>query len=162
MRDRRRTIIAALAGGVAVASAAFAVGSQAGDGSATADDRRGDRGAVERAFVAAPPPGRDVIFERRRGGPGVRFAPHGDLARRLGVSERRLHEALHAIRPSGDPRDALAESLAKSLDVDAGRVRDALEAFHRQQHDAFAERLAKELGIDPGKVKDALPPPPGP
>lgn len=161
MRDRRRTIIGALAGGVVLASAAFAAGSQVDGGSATAKGG-GDRAGVEPALLPAPPGAGDVTFVHRRGGPGARFAPFGDLAERLGVSERRLHDALHAVRPSGHPRDELAESLAKSLDVDADRVREALAAFHRSRHEQFAERLAKELGIDADRVKDALPPPPGP
>ncbi|HEX8083168.1 MAG TPA: Clp protease N-terminal domain-containing protein [Solirubrobacteraceae bacterium] len=153
-----------LAGCVAVASAAFALGSQSGDGSAAAAR---DGGSTENArFVHRGGPG----------GPGL-----SALADRLGVSEAKLREALDSLRPSGDPadhEDELAAALAKSLGLDQAKVDAALEqlrAQHEQEHeqrfDEFAAALAKELGLSADKVKAALdkvkpdrppgPPPPG-
>ena len=140
-----------VAGSVALASAAFAVGSQTGDGTA---DARGE-GRAERGGAVLFGPGPPGHGRFRGGPPGFE-----SLADRLGVSESRLRRALRDVRPGGDPRDELVKSLAESLDVEEQAVRDAFDRFHQQKHDEFAQRLADRLGIDVDKVKEALPPRP--
>jgi biotin operon repressor len=154
-----------LAGGVALASAAFAVGSQSGDGSAVAARDGGATQAdnVRLAPFGAPPPGGDVRMVHR-GGPG-----HGpdaglsSLADDLGVTEEQLRDAFDALRPSGDPGDELAAALAQSLGVDRAKVEEALEGLrtrhgqdHEQRHGEFAAALAEELGISAENVREAF------
>ena len=173
MRDRRRTTAIVLAGGVALASAGFAIGSQSGDGSAEAA-RDGNRSADTRA------PG-------HHGGPG--FA---SLAGELGVSEERLREALEKLRPDrsrDEMQTELAAALAQSLGVEQAKVTEALEGLHDRRHASRAKRrgaardaralrgpgrhgrghhgpggprgdlaqdLADALGVEAAKVEDAL------
>ena len=148
-----------LAGGVALASAGFAIGSQSGDGSAVAARDGGSAHAddVRLAPFGAPPPGGEIRMAFRAG-PG--HGPDGgltSLAEDLGVTEEQLRDALHALRPSGDPGDELAAALAEDLGVEEDAVAQALEDFHESRRDAFAQKLADELGIDVEKVKEALP-----
>ena len=129
-----------LAGAVALAGTGFAIGSQAGGGSAEAA-RAGDRSADGRGFG-------------RHGGPGL-----GSLAQELGVSEERLREALDAVRPSHDRDDKhaeLAAALATSLGVDEAKVTEALEGLQDARHDAFADELAQALGIEASKARSVL------
>ena len=86
-----------LAGSVALASAAFAIGSQAGDGSA---DAHGDRGGRAALFGGGPP-----------GAGHLRGGPRGfeSLADRLGVSESRLRDALRDLRPVVKVPEDIAE-----------------------------------------------------
>jgi biotin operon repressor/DNA-binding transcriptional MerR regulator len=139
-----------LAGGVALASAAFAVGSQSGDGSAVAAR---DGGASRTADS------RPADF-RGRGGPGPGFS---SLADELGVSEAKLRAALDKLRPAGDPHEELAAALAQSLGIDQAKVDAALEQLrsqheqeHEQRRDEHAAALAKELGLSEDKVRAAL------
>jgi hypothetical protein len=160
MRDRRRTTIAALAGGAALASAGFAIGSQ-DDGSATAATDRSGAAVRPADRLAGPGPGPGFIH--RAGRPG---GPHrmglGSLADRLGVSQAKLHDALDDLRPKGDPGDEMTAALAKELGISAERLREAFDAVHERRHDEFARQLAEKLGVSVDKVKDALPAPPGP
>lgn len=141
MKNRRRTTAVAVAGGVALASAAFAAGSQIGDGSAVARDGSGSRSAQ---------------FDGRHGGPGRGLS---SLAERLGVSEAKLRDALDAIRPQGDPHEELAAALASALGVEESRVTEALEQLrsgHERRDDRHAAALARELGIEAGRVREAF------
>jgi energy-converting hydrogenase A subunit M len=151
MRTGTKTAAIALSCAVALASGAYALGSQAGGGTAAADnDNNADRSGL--AFPA-----------HFRGGP-----PSGEsFADRLGVDEDKLRDALEDIRPSlPDPRDVkgdFAEDLARELGIEAQRVEDALDRLRdkaeqeaEQRRDEFAERLADRLNIDVDKVKDAL------
>lgn len=163
MRDRRRTTIAALAGGAALASAGFAIGSQ-DDGSATAAADRSGAAVRPADRLAGPGPGPAFVHRAgRRGGP---HGPHrmglGSLADDLGVSQAKLHDALRDLRPKGDPGDEMTAALAKELGISAERLREAFDAVHQRRHDEFARQLAEKLGVDVDKVKDALPAPPGP
>lgn len=137
---------AVLAGSVVLASAAYGVGTQVDDGSATAasssssssDDRRG-------------PPGRHL----------------SGLADTLGVSEAKLRAALEDLRgerPARGKRD-LAAALAKELDVSRAKVEEVLEGLRPREgrrtgrhagHRRFVAALAKELGIEASKVRSAL------
>ncbi|HKP89687.1 MAG TPA: Clp protease N-terminal domain-containing protein, partial [Thermoleophilaceae bacterium] len=140
MEKRTKTKAMVLAGSVALASTAYAIGSQSGDGTS---------GAATRA--------------------GKTTAARGQtLAERLGVSEAKLRAAFEDIRgddppPGGDPRARLQKALADSLGISEDKVADALaelrkqhEAEHAKRRAEFAKSLADELGIDASKVKAAL------
>ena len=142
MRSTPTKLAAVLAGSVALASAAYGVGTQVDDGSATAASGASADGRADR---------------------GERF---GGLARRLGVSEAKLRAALTDLR--GDlaerRRADFAAELAKELDKETSEVRAALRrirAAHEKEHaarrDEFAKKLADKLGISEAKVKAALP-----
>jgi DNA-binding MarR family transcriptional regulator len=181
MRHRGKTIGLALAGAVALASGAYALGSQAGDGSATASD---NQAGLDARFEGGPPgvpvppgavQGDRVIHFRggpggpgRPGGPGVGFFGLGNLADKLGVSKSKLSGALKELRKADPPnpkqaRDDFSAALAKELGIDQSKLDDALEAVRKRmeqamsdRRDAFAQKLADKLGISADKVKQAL------
>jgi transcriptional regulator with XRE-family HTH domain len=139
MEKRTKTTAMVLAGSVALASTAYGIGSQSGDGTTDA--------ATRSAKAAA-------------GGQ--------TLAERLGVSEAKLRAAFEDIRkddppPGGDPRARLEKALADALGRPQTEIADALdqlrkqhEAEHAERRAAFAKSLADELGIDASKVTAAL------
>ena len=150
MANRKQMTAFALAGAVAVASGAYALGAQADDGSAEAAKTARDEVAFGHGFG----PGRP-------GAPG--FPPAFDnLADRLGVDEDELREALEDI--ASERRDDLAQRLAAALGVDRAKVEQALENMRPKRPDrlrkgapeAFAAALAKELGLSSEKVQSAL------
>jgi hypothetical protein len=160
MQTRTKTAAIALTGAVALASGAYALGSQAGGGSAVAAGDRGDE-----LVIAADRSGSDRPMFRThfRGGP----LGSEDLADRLGVEESELREALEDVRPQlPDPREVhrdfsqrLANELGIAEDrVDAAleRMRDSAEREFEQRHDELAERLADRLNLDVDKVKEEL------
>ena len=101
MRDRRRTTVAALAGGVALASAGFAIGSQIDDGSADAA-----KGSARTAS------GQAVHFDGRRGGPPARRA---DVRRPRRQARRLRGEAARgARRPPPDAATRARSSRRRS------------------------------------------------
>ncbi|MBI5103633.1 MAG: hypothetical protein HZB46_01335, partial [Solirubrobacterales bacterium] len=106
----------------------------------------------------------DKVGGPGKGGPmGGRRAGLDALAKELGVSTTKLHDALHAIRPDrGDhhrgDRDA---AVAKALGVTEAELEKAEEAARKAfdpaaERAAMAKELAAKLGIDEAKVKDAL------
>jgi Clp amino terminal domain, pathogenicity island component len=132
MRTPRKATALLLTGGVALASVAYALGSESGDGSAVADSAAAQRG-------------------------GERFG--GDrLADELGVDATELRKALedfhdqHATQRRDDFTTALADALGKPADD----VRAALDQLADAKRDRFARQLARELGIDASKVSAAL------
>ena len=153
MTNRKQKTAAVLAGAVALASGAYALGSQT-DGSAVA---AGDR---------------PVHF--RGGPPGFGHGPGGPdgfgldrMADRLGVEPSELREALEDVRGDIDPpreiRGDFAADLAKELGTTEAKVEAALERIRtrheaemEKRRDAFAEELAKRLNLDAAKVKEAL------
>jgi hypothetical protein len=154
MTNRKTKTAIALTGAIALASGAYALGSQAGDGTAGAagDDDDRDRPALVHSF---------------RGGPIGHAFGLDNLADRLGVEESALRDALRDVRPDlPDPPKApgdFAELLADELGIEQSRVEDALERVRErteeqfeQRRDDFAERLADRLNLDPDEVKDAL------
>ena len=149
MTNRTKTITAALGGAVALASGAYAIGSQAGDGSATAASS-----ASARPAASAPADARTVHF---RGGRGAGLE---DLAEDLGVTEAKLRAALEAVRedqaPKADRREAMAAALAKALGKSTADVEKAFETLHDEREAAFAAALAKSLGVEAAKVRAAL------
>jgi AraC-like DNA-binding protein len=146
MTRRKQTTALALAGAVALASGAYALGSQADDGSA------------EAARTASGQP-RDEVrfgFGPGRPGPGPRFE---GLADRLGVDEDELREAIEDI--AANRKEDFAQRLADALNVDRAKVEQALENARPERPRvrpprAFAAALAKELGLSTAKVRAAL------
>jgi hypothetical protein len=149
MTTRKQKAALALTGAVALASGAYALGTQVDDGSASATGNRPERG----------------VFIHHEG-PGRPFGLEG-LADRLGVDEDKLRTALEGIRSAmpapGDRRDDLAKALADELGTTQARVEAALDRVHKRfeqemkdRHDALAEELAKRLNLDVSKVKKAL------
>jgi hypothetical protein len=134
MRTPRRTTVIILAGAVALASGAYAIGTQVGGGSAAA----GDSDAGARSF-----------------GPGE---PFDDLADALGVDAAELREALadfggqHRV----ERRDEFAAALADALGKSTEEVERALEERHDAARTAFAKRLAAALDRDAADVQAAL------
>jgi transcriptional regulator with XRE-family HTH domain len=146
MTKGKRTTAIAVAGAVALASGAYALGSQASDGSAEAA-----KGNERVGFGHGFGPGRP--------GPGPRFE---GLADRLGVDESDLRAALEDI--AANRKDDAAQRLADALGIDAAKVEEAFEnvrperparpRFRRPA--AFAAALAKQLGLSTAKVRAAL------
>jgi hypothetical protein len=152
MTTRKQKTAIALTGAIALASGAYTLGSQAGDGAATAaagDKRENARPLMVHAFRGGGPPGAGL----------------DSLADRLGVDESDLRDALQDVRPADPPKPPgdFAEALADELGIAQDRVEAALERVQErieeqmeQRRDEFAERLADRLNLDPDKVKDAL------
>jgi len=150
MTRGKRTTALALAGAVALASGAYALGSQAGDGSAAAAKTANTTGY-------GPPPGGGP-GAWHGGGPGERLT---GLADRLGVSEAALRKALADL--GNEKRDDIAQKLADALGIDVAKVQSAFdklrpkrEARPRERHDEFAQTLAKQLNLPVAKVRAAL------
>ena len=175
MDTRTKTAAIALTGAVALASGAYALGTQVGGGSAAA---AGDRPGDELVIAAGTSDRGGPMFRAHfRGGPLGSDA----LADRLGVDESDLREALEDVRSLlPDPREVhrdFANELAKELGISEQRIdaalermRDRTEKEFEQRRDELAQRLADRLNVDVDKVKDALGdvpffghgPPPGP
>ena len=142
MSKGKRTTAIALAGAVALASGAYALGSQAGDGSAEAAKTARDEARFGHGF-----------------GPGPAF---DGLADRLGVDEADLRAALEDI--AANRKDDVAQRLADVLGVDAAKLEQAFENVrperparpHIRRPGAFATALAKELGLSTAKVRAAI------
>jgi hypothetical protein len=157
MTPRTKKTAAALSGALVLASGAYALGSQAGDGSALA----GSTTPTPQAAPPGPGPG-------RHGGPRDLSA----IAGKLGVSEDKLRAALQDLRPGrgaakDDHQGALAKALASELGLDQAKVTAALEKFRGDRKvvrrdrsgdrlNRFDAALAAKLGIDAAKVRDAF------
>jgi len=153
MTRGKQTTALALAGAVALASGAYALGSQADDGSAAAARTNGNAAP---AFAGGP--GRPGFGHRFRGGPG---GPAFDsLADRLGISEDKLRSALEDI--AKEHRTDFAQKLADALKIDRAKVEAAFDKLRPKRPDrprapeAFAAALAKELGLSTAKVRAAI------
>jgi biotin operon repressor len=164
MTPRTKKTAAALTGALVLASGAYALGSQAGDGSALAGSPSA-RQNTGYGFGAGP--------RGHRGGPREALS---DAAKQLGVSEDQLLAALRKLRDErkdemGDLRDAFEQALAKELGISEAKVESALDKrvqdrqggrkLRRDGHRgdiraAFAKQLAAELGITEAKVRAAL------
>jgi transcriptional regulator with XRE-family HTH domain len=148
MRTKRTAM--AVAGAVGLASGAYALGSQAGDGAAVAKDST--RATARAAFLHGGP----------RSGLGL-----DTLASRLGVEPSELRTALEDIRADlprpQDHHEELAAALADVLGLPAAKVAAALEKLHAAHAGRrggppaeFVNSLAKALGLDAAKVRSAL------
>ena len=147
MTSSKQTAALALTGAVALASGAYALGSQAADGDAV---------AAKTPQTATAPPGRPGHWGR--GGPASLSA----LADRLGVDAAALRSALQDIRPQLPDRDKLrddfAQELADALNIDVAKVTAAFDKLKpaRERHHDLAAALANKLGLSTSKVQDAL------
>src|SRR3954454_783390 len=169
MTPRTKKTAAALSGALVLASGAYALGSQTGDGSALAGQNANATRQGGYGFGYGPGPGK----------PGFRGGPRQDLAdaaKQLGVSQDKLLAALKNLRDDrkgkiDDLHDAFAKALAKQLGIPESKVEGALDkrAGDRQggrklkrdghrgdMRDAFAKQLAAKLGITEAKVRAAL------
>ena len=149
MSTRRKQLGAGLAAAAVLGFGSYALGTQAGDGSASAENSGSS--------------GRPGAETRGPFGPGGGRGGLEDLADRLGVEEAELRAALEELRPDRDgehPRDEFAAALAEALDLPQDQVTEALEQVHRRKHsemeDALAEALADELGLEKAAVSAAL------
>jgi hypothetical protein len=148
MRRQRRTTIIVVGGALAIAYVGYGLGSQAGDGTAIADNATTEQDGSGAERGGAPP----MPFERG--------APPGlsQLADKLGVGTTELTNALrdyHDQRDS-DRRDDFAAELAKALGISSDKVRSAFDSLHANREGRFAAKLAGVLGVDSAKVKAAL------
>ena len=140
MKTPTKATALVVAGAVGLASAAYGIGSQAGDGSASAGSGSSGNATAERGFDHGPPPGFDA------------------LADALGVDADELEQAMrdfHAQQGS-DARNAFASSLAKALGISADKVNEAFSQIEDSHKTRFAAKLASELGLETGQVKAAL------
>jgi transcriptional regulator with XRE-family HTH domain len=138
MQPNRRTTALVITGAVGLASAAYGLGSQAGDGSAAAGsaDNRENRGPA----VAL----------------GHRFAPFAaDLADALGVNASELRQALRAFHEQerADHQGEFAAALAEALEIPTERVTAALDEFH--------ENVERRMEKRREAFRDGPPPPHG-
>ena len=151
MRISKQRTAVALTAAIALASGAYALGNQAGDGAAIA------------ANGPDAPDGPRMTFHRA-GPPEL-----SGLADRLGVEEDALDDALRDLR--GDlapdeirgPEGGFPKELADELGTTEAKVEAALErirARHESEHEdrqaELAEKLAERLKLDAADVQDAL------
>jgi hypothetical protein len=145
MRTPRRSTALILTGAVVLASGAYAIGTQAGGGSA--DARDGDSDARRFTF-----------------GPGERFA---DLADALGVDQDELRNALEDFgrQHMSERRDAFAAALAGALGKSTDEVQRALDSAPKRRQDGCVgpgrlgpglRELASALDVTPAELRNAL------
>lgn len=166
MTPRTKKTAAALSGALVLASGAYALGSQTGDGQALAGQNANASRQGGYGFGHGP---------GHPGKAGFRGGPHPDLAdaaKKLGVSEDKLLAALKKLRDDrkgkiDDLRDVFEKALAKQLGIPESKV-DAVLAkrgpdkkLRRDGHRgdmraAFAKQLAAKLGITEAKVRSVL------
>jgi len=150
MRSPKTATVVVLAGGVALASAAYGIGTQTGDGNAEAARDGGARNGEPRFDV-------DDRFDV-----ADRF---GGLADELGVDADELREAMEDYfeQEFGERRDAFATALAEALDKPVGEVRAALDEVRPGDRGrpgcgphVSLRRLAAELGVTRAELRTAL------
>jgi hypothetical protein len=176
MRTPWRKTAIILTGAVALASGAYAVGTQAGGGSAVAGDD--DSGAGRPQFMLHEPfddladalgVDRDELRDAMadfRGRHRSDFAD--DLAAELGVSADKVEDALRETRPTGPghrcgPGGPDASGLARALDVTPaelraalGRIWDDRKANRADGQRELAEFLAGRFNVSVDQVEKAL------
>ena len=156
MTPRSKKTAAALSGAVVLASGAYALGTQAGDGAALAGLNNSPTARHVGPFgPGAGHPGRDL----------------SGIADRLGVTEDKLRAALEDLRPDRGAKDehraALAKALAAELGLSADKITAALDkvrpdrkVIRRERRGDRLERfdvaLARKLGVDAAKVRSAF------
>ena len=141
MRSPKKATTVVLVGAVGLASAAYGLGSQVGDGSAAAGGGSGSSaGTADRDFQRGAPPG----FE--------------DLADSLGVEADALEEALRDFhdQEAQNRQGDFAAALAGALGISADKVTEALDGLDDKRKERFAAKLAAELGVETAKVSEAL------
>ena len=185
MRSSKKAATAAvLAGAVALASAAYGIGTQAGNGTAEAarDGRAQDEPRLMLRFDGlADELGVDAdaledamrdFHEQEEG--EVRDAFASALAEALGKPVDEVTAALDEVGPGEGRRPGCAphvslRRLAAELDVTRGELRKALgearsgvDSSFEQRHEDLVTFLADRLGVSREKVEEALPEPPAP
>jgi hypothetical protein len=185
MRSSKKAATAAvLAGAVALASAAYGIGTQTGDG--TAEAARDGRAGPDRAFFMrfdglAEELGVDAdaledamrdFHEQEDGELRDSFA--SALAEALGKPVDEVRAALDEVGPGEGRRPGCAphvslRRLAAELDVTRAELRKALgearsgvDSSFEQRHEDLVTFLADRLGVSREKVEEALPEPPEP
>jgi len=148
MRRQRRTTVIVVGGALAVASVGYGLGTQAGDGTAIADNTATEQDGGAPGRHGGGPFGFD-----RGAPPGVRRLANG-----LGVGTSELVSALRDYHDRQDAvrRDELSAKLAKALGISSERVKTAFDGLHAKREDRFAAELAAALSVDAPKVKAAL------
>jgi len=149
MRSRTKAAAVVATGAVALSSVAYALGTQAGGGSAAADDNA-NQGVSAYGAPAA----------------GVRFdAGIDDLANALGVDADRLRQALDDFhqKHESERRDAFATALAGALGISADKVKSALDDVAPGDRGrpgpcggVSLDRLATALGVTRAELRQAL------
>jgi hypothetical protein len=137
MRSPKKATAIALAGAVGLSSAAYALGTQADDGSAAAESQSAQSSNQM---------------------PGDPRQALDDLASKLGVDADELQTALqdYGDQHRGEQRKAFAAALAKALGKSADEVQSAFDKLEQRREGRFAARLADELGVDAADVEAAL------
>jgi hypothetical protein len=184
MKNSKAATAAVLSGAVALASAAYGIGTQTGNGTAEAA-RDGQGRAEPRLFMRfdglAEELGVDAdeledamrdFHEQNEG--DVRDAFATALAEALGKPVDEVKAALEEVGPGESRRPGCAphvslRRLADELGVTRGELREALRetragvdsSFEQRQQD-LVEFLADRLGLSQEKVEEALPEPPDP
>jgi transcriptional regulator with XRE-family HTH domain len=137
MRTPHKATALVLAGAVGLASAAYGIGTQTSDGTATAGS---ERGTAARDFDHPAPPG------------------FNDLADKLGVNADKLAQALRDFHEQNESeqRTELSKALADALGISVDKVNEAFAQIEDAHKSRFAARLATALGLEAAKVKAAL------
>jgi hypothetical protein len=184
MKSSKAATAAVLAGAVAIASAAYGIGTQTGDGTAEAardGNAQAERLAIPRFGDLADELGVDqeelqealMDFHEQEHGE-LRDAFASALAEALGKPADEVKAALDEVRPGEGMRPGCAphvslRRLAAALDVTRPELRKALRETRAGVDAPFEDRrqdlvafLADRLGISEEKVEQALPELPGP
>jgi len=172
MQKRTITLGVALAGAVALAGGAYALGAQKDDGSAVANGP----GRMGYGYGFGPGPGGPG---GPPGGPRGRFMEQRleEFATKLGVTPEKLREALEKVRPDRGQRDEKRAEMATALGLEQSKVEAALEKARpdgkrfrggpggpppgrppgdRREGGPRVAALAKALGVTPAKLRTAL------
>src|SRR3954447_5767387 len=165
MKTGTKQLAIILLAGVALASGAYALGSQSGGGGALASGASSSAASGPGATNVADRQGPRTVRGVRR---GARDFGLDALAQKLGVSPTALRDALQAIRQAKTPEprppeaiQALATALGKPVDQVTAAVNSVLpdrgtRGPGRRFGDDFAAALAKALGVDQAKVQAGL------
>src|SRR3954454_21646106 len=124
MTPRTKKTAAALSGALVLASGAYALGSQSGDGAALAGTAPSSSSSSGQQAGRPWGPG--------PGGPGRELS---GLAGRLGVSEAKLRAALQDLKPDRreDHEATVAKALAGALGLSTDKVQAALQKLHGER-----------------------------
>ena len=183
MRSSKKAATAAvLAGAVALASAAYGIGTQTGDGTAEAAGDRGGQseprlmlrfdGLAEELGVDADELEDAMRDFHEQEGNELRDSFASSLAESLGKPVDEVRAALDEVGPGEGRRPGCAphvslRRLAAELDVTRAELRQALretragvDSSFEQRHDDLVTFLADRLGVSREKVEEALPEPP--
>src|SRR3954452_5242090 len=153
MTARVRNVGVVVAGAALLASGAYALGSQEGNGSASASGSPQRATAINYGYAPPGAPPRGFDRHRFRGGHGLGLQ---GLADKLGVRPAALRAALDGVRQDMPSKTDLAAKLADALGVPVDKVTSALGRFGPREHHDITAALAKALDLDTAKVQAAL------